>query len=422
MAGHRSGRRRLRPRGGPGPDARRPGRRHRARPRCARSRRPSKKEPSPSCAASSGPSRDHRDPPGGADLLHRHQGGRGPTGPSPSPSAPPAASGCSASWRGASLSGLTGFIGMSLAVRGNVRTAAAARDGKLPGSAARWPSAPGPSRECCASASDCSGPRSSSSSSRTPPPPCWSGFGFGASLIALFMRVGRRASSPRPPTWVPTSWARSRRASPRTTPATRRPSPTTWATTWATAPAWRRTSSSPTSSPSWPPSSWATRPSRRSGGSFAGPLRPGPWCSRSIVPAIGIVASAIGVYVVRARPKDKSAMAPINRGFWTAAALTVLGAGLVAGFYLHYMKAFYAVLTGVVLVLVASQITEHFTSTERRPVREIAESARTGPGHDRRWRASPSASSPRCGPSSPSPSPSGCRWGWPTATSSSPST
>src|SRR3984957_9621808 len=72
-------------------------------------------------------------------------------------------------------------------------------------------------------------------------------------------------------------------------------------------------------------------------------------------------------------------MAPINRGFWTAAPLTVLGAGLVAGFYLHYMKAFYAVLTGVVLVLVASQITEHFTSTERPPVREIAESARTGP-------------------------------------------
>ena len=98
-----------------------------------------------------------------------------------------------------------------------------------------------------------------------------------------------------------------------------------------------------------------------------------------IVPAIGIVASAIGVMVVRGRAKDKSAMAPINRGFWTAAVITTLGAALVAGFYLHYMKAFYAVLTGVLLSLVASQITEHFTSTERKPVREIAEAARTGP-------------------------------------------
>ncbi|HAM03471.1 MAG TPA: sodium-translocating pyrophosphatase, partial [Acidimicrobiaceae bacterium] len=98
-----------------------------------------------------------------------------------------------------------------------------------------------------------------------------------------------------------------------------------------------------------------------------------------IIPAIGILASVVGVYVVRARQRDRTAMAPINRGFWTAAAITLLGAGLVAGLYLHYMKAFYAVLVGVILSLVASQITEHFTSTERNPVREIADSSRTGP-------------------------------------------
>ena len=72
-------------------------------------------------------------------------------------------------------------------------------------------------------------------------------------------------------------------------------------------------------------------------------------------------------------------MAPINRGVWTAAILTIGGSAIVAGAYLHYWKAFYAVLTGVVLMLVASQITEHFTSTERGPVKEVAETARTGP-------------------------------------------
>jgi K(+)-stimulated pyrophosphate-energized sodium pump len=98
-----------------------------------------------------------------------------------------------------------------------------------------------------------------------------------------------------------------------------------------------------------------------------------------IVPAMGIIASVIGVFAVRARGKDRNAMAPINRGFWLAALLTVIGALFVAEFYVHDLKVFWAVLTGVVLALTASQITEQFTSTERSPVREIAESARTGP-------------------------------------------
>jgi len=98
-----------------------------------------------------------------------------------------------------------------------------------------------------------------------------------------------------------------------------------------------------------------------------------------IVPAIGIFASVIGVVVVRARTKDRNALAPINRGFWLAAVLTVIGAFLVAQYYVHDLKVFYAVLTGVILSLVASQITEQFTSTERGPVKEIAAAARTGP-------------------------------------------
>jgi K(+)-stimulated pyrophosphate-energized sodium pump len=98
-----------------------------------------------------------------------------------------------------------------------------------------------------------------------------------------------------------------------------------------------------------------------------------------IVPAMGIIASVVGVLVVKARKKDRNALAPINRGFWLAAFLTIIGAYLVAEYYVHDLKVFYAVLTGVILSLVASQITEQFTSTERGPVKEIAASARTGP-------------------------------------------
>ena len=98
-----------------------------------------------------------------------------------------------------------------------------------------------------------------------------------------------------------------------------------------------------------------------------------------IVPAIGILASIIGIFVVRATPRDRSAMAPINRGLVTSAVLTMIGTLLVAQFYVHNLKVFWAVFTGVLLGQVVSRITEYYTSTETTPVRDIAESARTGP-------------------------------------------
>jgi K(+)-stimulated pyrophosphate-energized sodium pump len=95
--------------------------------------------------------------------------------------------------------------------------------------------------------------------------------------------------------------------------------------------------------------------------------------------AIGVLASIVGVYAVRATDQDKSAMAPINRGFLTASIPTVLGTFLVAYFYVGNLRVFWAVVIGLVLAQVVSRLTEYFTSTETAPVREIAESTRTGP-------------------------------------------
>ena len=101
--------------------------------------------------------------------------------------------------------------------------------------------------------------------------------------------------------------------------------------------------------------------------------------------AIGVLASIVGVFAVRATDKDKSAMAPINRGFLTASILTVIGTAIVAFAYVGNDKAnagwkcFGAVVTGLVLAQALSRLTEYFTSTETAPVREIAEASRTGP-------------------------------------------
>src|ERR687896_2476875 len=107
-----------------------------------------------------------------------------------------------------------------------------------------------------------------------------------------------------------------------------------------------------------------------------------------IARAVGVLASIAGVYMVRATDRDKSAMAPINRGFLTAGILTVIGTGAVAFTYVgdkspegghEGFKVFWAVVVGLVLAQVVSRLTEYFTSTETAPVREIAEAARTGP-------------------------------------------
>src|SRR5215210_7153831 len=98
-----------------------------------------------------------------------------------------------------------------------------------------------------------------------------------------------------------------------------------------------------------------------------------------IARAIGVLASIVGVYMVRATDHDRTAMAPINRGFASAGLLTVAGTFLVAQFYVKNLRVFWAVVAGLVLAQVVSRLTEYFTSTETAPVREIAEAARTGP-------------------------------------------
>ena len=277
---------------------------------------------------------------------------------------------------GAACSGLTGFIGMSLAVRGNVRTAAAARGGQMAG-ALRVAFRTGAITGMLCVGLGLLGATIIVFTFQNTATAVLVGFGFGASLLALFMRVGGGIFTKAADVGADLV-GKVEAGIPEDDPRN--------AATIADNVGDNVGDCAGMAADLF--ESYVITiiaaiilgfaAFNSVGGSLAA------HSARAVVfpiiiPAIGIVASAVGVYMVRARAKDRSAMAPINRGFWTAAALTLVGAGLVSGFYLHYMKAFYAVLTGVILSLVASQITEHFTSTERNPVREIAESARTGP-------------------------------------------
>jgi K(+)-stimulated pyrophosphate-energized sodium pump len=101
--------------------------------------------------------------------------------------------------------------------------------------------------------------------------------------------------------------------------------------------------------------------------------------------AVGVVASIAGVYAVRAKEGETNALRPINRGFLTAGIITVLGTAAIALGYVgndhanEGWKCLGAVVIGLVLAQVVSRLTEYFTGTEYGPVREIAEATRTGP-------------------------------------------
>ena len=112
--------------------------------------------------------------------------------------------------------------------------------------------------------------------------------------------------------------------------------------------------------------------------------------------AIGVVASIAGVFAVKAKEGETNALKPINRGFLVAGVLTLVGTLILALTYVGNDKytgtddkvvplsgagwrVFGAVAIGLVLAQLVSRLTEYYTSTHYKPVKEIAESAETGP-------------------------------------------
>ncbi len=105
-----------------------------------------------------------------------------------------------------------------------------------------------------------------------------------------------------------------------------------------------------------------------------------------LVQGVGVFASIIGTWTVRARRDDTDAMGPITRGLWISSAAAVVGCGLINVFYLTDPRTgapdwrfSFAILTGLVLALVIKWLTDLFTHSDRRAVTEMAYSTKTGP-------------------------------------------
>jgi K(+)-stimulated pyrophosphate-energized sodium pump len=97
------------------------------------------------------------------------------------------------------------------------------------------------------------------------------------------------------------------------------------------------------------------------------------------VRAIGVVTSMIGIMAVSPRSEDEHGMKAINRGFFVSAFVSAVVVLLLSGRYMHSYKPAVAVVFGLVLASVIQVLTQYFTDTKFRPVQEIAESTVTGP-------------------------------------------
>jgi K(+)-stimulated pyrophosphate-energized sodium pump len=279
---------------------------------------------------------------------------------------------------GCLMSGLTGFIGMSLAVRGNVRTAAAAKSGSLP-AALKVAFRTGGVAGMFTVGLGLLGATLIIMVFQNTAAAILIGFGFGGSLLALFLRVGggifTKAADvgadlvgkveagipeddPRNPATIADNVGDNvGDCAGMAADLFESYEVTLVASIILGVAAFNSIGANP----------------------VIGLIFP------VVARAVGVLASIVGIFAVRAGDHDKSAMAPINRGFLTAGILTVIGTLAVAlgyvgnGDFNEGWKMFGAVVTGLVLAQVLSRLTEYFTSTERSPVREIAEASRTGP-------------------------------------------
>jgi len=119
-----------------------------------------------------------------------------------------------------------------------------------------------------------------------------------------------------------------------------------------------------------------------------------------IVPAIGTVTAVIGIFLTKLRSTDKSAMTAINRSFFLSA---IISAGLTALATFTYLPSSFdqmtglspeaiaaagdtnprvlalgAVLIGIALAAAIQILTGFFTETGKRPVNDVAASSETG--------------------------------------------
>ncbi|WP_410563773.1 sodium-translocating pyrophosphatase [Amycolatopsis sp. cmx-4-61] len=114
-----------------------------------------------------------------------------------------------------------------------------------------------------------------------------------------------------------------------------------------------------------------------------------------IVPAIGVVTAVIGVYITKARAGE-GGLVTINRSFYISAVISAVLSAIAAFVYLPSsfsdfgadfaqttgnpaVIATVAVIIGIVLAAIILKLTGYYTGTEYKPVKDVGRTSETGP-------------------------------------------
>jgi len=97
-----------------------------------------------------------------------------------------------------------------------------------------------------------------------------------------------------------------------------------------------------------------------------------------VLSAFGILASIMGAFFVRTGKKSNLYMA-LNKGAFATSVIMAAGSYFLIKWLVNDISIFYAALFGLIAGLVVGLSAEYYTSNSKRPTRSIAEAAKTGP-------------------------------------------
>jgi len=96
-----------------------------------------------------------------------------------------------------------------------------------------------------------------------------------------------------------------------------------------------------------------------------------------LLAAAGIVASIIGTLFVRGK-EGKDPQKSLDSGTYVSSILIIIVAFILSSVVLNSTKPFVAIVTGLVVGLAIGKLTEYYTSAEYSPVQKIADQSNTG--------------------------------------------